>query len=100
MQSETANLDAWWGLGESSRELVVGVDCPVNAEYIDKTLYQNGLLEYRHAFCVFEMDTGVPLRRHDDAAQGEFGGLRDNVLVVRAIAAVYASGTSMPACED
>jgi diamine oxidase len=94
MQAQTSYLDVWWGLGISSRELVVGIDCPLNAEYIDTSLYRNGeLLEYRNAICVFEMDTTVPLRRHDDRVYNTYAGLRGHVLVVRAIAAVCTCPT-------
>lgn len=54
------------GLGSSSRELVAGIDCPTTAQFIDTSLWDKGALIYRNAICVFELDTGVPLRRHDD----------------------------------
>eukprot|EP00879_Flechtneria_rotunda_P010440 GHRR01010916.1.p1 GENE.GHRR01010916.1~~GHRR01010916.1.p1 ORF type:complete len:338 (+),score=115.67 GHRR01010916.1:40-1014(+) len=93
MQSHTQYLDSHWGLGSAYKELVAGLDCPVNAAYMDITSsYSSGPVTQRNAICIFELSLGHPLLRHwADAGGGPayYGALPGSVLVIRAISAVY-----------
>lgn len=57
----TIYLDSHWGIGAAMRELVHGVDCPLNAAYMDTlTVFKSNTMPIKHknSICVFEMDTG------------------------------------------
>ena len=94
MQMMTEYMDSSWGMG-TSFELIRGVDCPESATYFDVTHFKDTgrPLHYRKSVCVFELDSGVPLRRHyDNNFAGGFnfaGGVAGNVLVLRTIATPY-----------
>lgn len=84
----TRYLDGSFGMGKYSSPLTRGVDCPYLATYVD----WHFLLEsqtprtIRDAFCVFEQNQGLPLRRHhSDFYSHYFGGLVDTVLVIRCV---------------
>ncbi|XP_078690190.1 diamine oxidase [copper-containing]-like [Branchiostoma floridae x Branchiostoma belcheri] len=85
--------NAWPQSG--SFELLRGVDCPKTATYFDALHHQDTgkPRRFRNAVCAFELDTGIPLRRHfdsDDAGGYTFyGGMVDHVLVLRHINVVY-----------
>lgn len=75
-------------MGHFSTPLTRGVDCPYLATYVD----WHFLLEsqtpktVRDAFCVFEQNQGLPLRRHhSDLLSYYFGGLVETVLVFRSV---------------
>ncbi|XP_035680218.1 amiloride-sensitive amine oxidase [copper-containing]-like [Branchiostoma floridae] len=85
--------NAWPVAG--SFELLPGIDCPKTATFFD-ALHQQDIgkpRRFRNAVCAFELDTGIPLRRHfdsDDAGGYTFyGGMADHVLVLRHINVVY-----------
>ncbi|CAH1263694.1 AOC1 [Branchiostoma lanceolatum] len=88
-------LDTGWNMGSSHFELVPGVDCPATASYLDVVHHKDSVRprEYKNAVCIFELNTGIPLRRHYESDfQGGYqfyGGMVDNVLVVRTIATVF-----------
>ncbi|XP_062030852.1 membrane primary amine oxidase-like isoform X1 [Lepus europaeus] len=80
--------DGGFGLGHFSSPLTRGVDCPSLATYVD----WHFLLEsqtpktVRDAFCVFEQNQGLPLRRHhSDIHSHYFGGVVETVLIVRSV---------------
>lgn len=84
----TRYIDSSFGMGKYSTPLTRGVDCPYLATYVD----WHFLLEsqtpktVRDAFCVFEQNQGLPLRRHhSDIHSHYFGGLTETVLVVRSV---------------
>ncbi|XP_013394064.1 amiloride-sensitive amine oxidase [copper-containing] isoform X2 [Lingula anatina] len=93
----TANyMDASWNLAAEAFELVPGVDCPENAVYFDTWSYFNthGPKRMKNSYCVFEHNTGIPLRRHHgynyhDGRYTYYGGMVDYVLVVRFAATVW-----------
>ncbi|XP_003410055.1 diamine oxidase [copper-containing]-like [Loxodonta africana] len=91
---QTKYMDLGWGLGRLSHELAPGIDCPDTATYLDALHYYDadGPVHYPHALCLFEMPTGVPLRRHFDINyQGGFNfyaGLKGQVLVLRTTSTV------------
>ncbi|XP_050012442.1 amine oxidase [copper-containing] 3 [Alexandromys fortis] len=85
----TCYMDGNFGIGKYSTPLTRGVDCPYLATYVD----WHFLLEsqtpktLRDAFCVFEQNQGLPLRRHhSDFYSHYFGGVVETVLVVRSVA--------------
>ncbi|NXS61292.1 AOC1 oxidase, partial [Brachypteracias leptosomus] len=92
---QTKYMDAGWGMGSVSYELARGIDCPDTATFVDAHhLYDaDGPVRFSRAICVFELPTGVPLRRHFDSDfQGGFhfyAGLEGQALVLRATSTVY-----------
>ncbi|NWU15243.1 AOC1 oxidase, partial [Cephalopterus ornatus] len=92
---QTKYMDAGWAMGASSYELARGVDCPETATFLDAhhLLDADGPVRFTHALCVFELPTGVPLRRHfDNDFQGGFNfyaGLEGRALVLRTTSTVY-----------
>lgn len=47
--------------------LVKGYDCPGYAKYMSSTYHQNELsTEHPESICLFEADTGHPLKRHSN----------------------------------
>ncbi|NXL68897.1 AOC1 oxidase, partial [Chordeiles acutipennis] len=92
---QTKYMDAGWGMGSVAYELARGIDCPETAAYLDvHHLYDaDGPVRFSGAVCVFELPTGVPLRRHFDSDfQGGFhfyAGLEGQALVLRTTSTVY-----------
>ncbi|XP_030122776.4 diamine oxidase [copper-containing] isoform X1 [Taeniopygia guttata] len=92
---QTKYMDAGWAMGASSYELASGVDCPETAAFLDAhhLLDADGPVRFPRALCVFELPTGVPLRRHFDSDfQGGFhfyAGLEGRALVLRTTSTVY-----------
>uniref|UniRef100_A0A8C5PIS0 Amine oxidase n=1 Tax=Leptobrachium leishanense TaxID=445787 RepID=A0A8C5PIS0_9ANUR len=92
---QTKYMDSGWGMGSSNYELAKGIDCPETATYQDMYhLYDTDKpIRYKNSLCIFEMPTGIPLRRHYDSDfNGGFNfyaGLENHVLVVRTISTVY-----------
>ncbi|KAJ8254566.1 hypothetical protein COCON_G00211780 [Conger conger] len=87
----TKFLDASIGIGRFAHELARGVDCPYNAVYVDTVRYID-ITEpktFKNSICIFEHDTGRPLRRHfSDFFSNSYGGLANSVLVFRTITAI------------
>ena len=80
--------DASFGLGHFSTPLTRGVDCPYLATYVDWPFLLESQVPktLRDAFCVFEQNQGLPVRRHhSDIRSHYFGGLAKTVLVVRSV---------------
>lgn len=92
---QTKYIDAGWGLGTVTYELAPGIDCPETATFLDALHYYDtdDPVLYSRALCVFEMPTGVPLRRHFNSNfNGGFNfyaGLEGQVLVLRTTSTVY-----------
>ncbi|XP_064361628.1 diamine oxidase [copper-containing] [Dromaius novaehollandiae] len=92
---QTKYIDAGWGMGSVTYELARGIDCPEVATYVDAHhLYDaDGPVRFARALCVFELPTGVPLRRHFDSNfQGGYhfyAGLEGQALVLRTTSTVY-----------
>ena len=60
-QANTLYLDSHWGIGASYRELLHGIDCPLNAAYMDTVTWYKGNerpVFHKNSVCVFEMDLG------------------------------------------
>ncbi|NXI92814.1 AOC1 oxidase, partial [Psophia crepitans] len=92
---QTKYMDAGWGMGSVTYELARGIDCPEVATYLDAHhLYDaDGPVRFSRAICIFELPTGVPLRRHFDSDfRGGFhfyAGLEGQALVLRTTSTVY-----------
>lgn len=65
-QSMMQNYDTSSGLGSNFHELVHGVDCPFHSSYLDTVAYmdRDAPLQHPQSVCIWEQDTGSPLRRH------------------------------------
>ncbi|ESO96448.1 hypothetical protein LOTGIDRAFT_159859 [Lottia gigantea] len=84
-------VDSVASIGTKAKALVPGVDCPETAAYMSTWQVEENEKGYSRAersFCVFELNTGYPLRRHHEfyAFRGGFyGGMADSCLVVRSV---------------
>lgn len=92
---QTKYIDAGWAMGTSDYELAPGIDCPEIATFRDMYHYYDTdkPVRYRNALCIFEMTTGMPLRRHFNSnfkgGYNFFAGLENTVLVIRTTSTVY-----------
>lgn len=92
---QTKYIDAGWAMGTSTFELAPGIDCPEIATFVDLYHYYDTdkPVHYRNALCIFEMTTGMPLRRHFNSnfhgGYNFFGGVENTVLVLRTTSTVY-----------
>ena len=82
-----------WAMGAKSFELVGGVDCPEMSKFFDVVHFADTDQPQviRNAVCVFEMDSGIPLRRHfqtNGTGYKFYEGLGSLVLVLRTIITV------------
>lgn len=81
-------------LGPKASPLVPGVDCPSHATFIDSTFLTETSDEpftTKHVFCVFELNTGDPHRRHynyEPLTETSYEGMESVVLVFRTILTV------------
>ncbi|XP_073464131.1 amine oxidase [copper-containing] 3-like [Aquarana catesbeiana] len=85
----TRYMDGHFGIGRSIYQLVRGVDCPYFATYVDThyLLDSDTSVLNKGSICIFELNTGIPLRRHfSSLGSSFFGGLVSTVLVIRTIA--------------
>lgn len=83
-------LDSMTFIGVNARALYPGIDCPIDATLIPATfdLGDRDPITLFSSFCVFELNTGSPLRRHQSYyfENGRFySGMENVVLVVRAV---------------
>ena len=79
--------------GTRYRGLLPGVDCPGYAEFVDTYMFTSneyGGRIFENAFCVFELNTHTPVRRHRAYGRSGafYGGLEASALVVRAIISI------------
>ncbi|XP_053116348.1 amiloride-sensitive amine oxidase [copper-containing] isoform X2 [Hemicordylus capensis] len=92
---QTKYIDVGWGMGSVTHELAPGIDCPEVATFLDAhhQYDADGPVRYPRAICIFELPTGVPIRRHfDNNFQGGsnfYGGLEGHALVLRTTSTVY-----------
>ena len=79
-----------WGLGLASSPLAPGIDCPVDATFLDAVLAgERGIaLTGKSVVCLFERETGAPLWRHSETATGAHRGRAAVELVLRSIASL------------
>ncbi|XP_009582473.1 PREDICTED: membrane primary amine oxidase-like, partial [Fulmarus glacialis] len=84
----TRYLEGSFGIGRFAYELVRGLDCPYTATYVDRHYLAESETPKtnQNSLCIFEHDAALPLRRHfSDSQSLYYGGLRKNMLVIRAI---------------
>ncbi|XP_042199297.1 retina-specific copper amine oxidase [Callorhinchus milii] len=88
----TKFLDTAYGIGRLTNELVMGVDCPYVATYIDTHHFLDSEepQTVRNSICVFEQNFGKPLRRHTSSwfPPLSYGGLSNSALVLRSISTI------------
>lgn len=85
----TRYMDGSFGIGRFTYPLVRGVDCPYSATYIDTHYLAETQApeEHKNSICIFEQNSGSPLRRHYSNLQSlYYGGLANSALVIRSIA--------------
>ncbi|EJF56720.1 amine oxidase catalytic domain-containing protein [Dichomitus squalens LYAD-421 SS1] len=89
MQSTTAWLDRYFGMGSAVRDMMPGYDCPHEAVYLPATTYNyEGSITRERAICIFEHDPGRPITRHTGYAAGEMGATLGYQLIVRSVSTV------------
>ncbi|EIW55896.1 amine oxidase catalytic domain-containing protein [Trametes versicolor FP-101664 SS1] len=89
MQTTTAWLDRFFGMGSAVRDMIPGYDCPHEAVYLPATTHNfEGSIVRQRAICIFEHDSGRPITRHTGYTEGEFGATRGYQLVVRSVSTV------------
>lgn len=92
---QTKYIDDGYLMGSLTHELAPGIDCPEAATFLDAYHMQDadGPVRYPRAICVFELPTGVPLRRHFDSnfqgGSNFYGGLEGHALVLRTTSTVF-----------
>ncbi|XP_070623241.1 diamine oxidase [copper-containing] isoform X2 [Erythrolamprus reginae] len=92
---QTKYIDVGWGMGSVTHELAPGIDCPETATFLDAYHHYDAdaPIRYPRAVCVFELPTGVPLRRHFDSdfhgGSTFYAGLEGHALVIRTTSTVY-----------
>ncbi|KAM6451449.1 diamine oxidase [copper-containing] isoform 1-T2 [Liasis olivaceus] len=92
---QTKYIDVGWGMGSVTHELAPGIDCPEVATFLDVYHHYDadGPVRYPRAICIFELPTGVPLRRHFDSnfqgGSNFYAGLEGHALVMRTTSTVY-----------
>ncbi|KAM9296659.1 amine oxidase [copper-containing] 3-like [Gastrophryne carolinensis] len=85
----TRYIDGHFGIGRSAFQLVPGIDCPYFATYVDThyLLDTDTWVLNKGSVCIFELNSGMPLRRHfSSLGSNYYGGLVNTVLVVRTVA--------------
>ncbi|XP_033750640.1 putative amine oxidase [copper-containing] [Pecten maximus] len=81
-------------IGPKASPLVPGVDCPSHATFMDASFLTEGSDEpftTRNVFCIFELNTGDPHRRHynyEPLSQTSYEGMESILLVFRTILTV------------
>ncbi|GFO42010.1 amine oxidase [Plakobranchus ocellatus] len=94
MHQVTDVADSAGYLGSMVKSLVPGADCPHSATLISNTLagqLVKGPVRFPNAWCLFEHNSGLPLRRHIGyrLVHGSFyGGMLDSHLTLRTILTV------------
>ncbi|QRV88148.1 primary-amine oxidase [Ceratobasidium sp. AG-Ba] len=90
VQASTAYLDRHYGIGQDSRQLLSGYDCPYGALTLNGSFHLEGeYLTSPGAICIFEADLGFPTSRHGDTVNKWYGSTKGTALTVRTMATVY-----------
>jgi primary-amine oxidase len=86
--AQSSFFDVLDGMGSRMVTLVNGYDCPNYATYLNSTVTILGVsTEIPNSICMFEYDTGYPIRRHLHAA-GSTSSAKNIVFSVRTISTV------------
>ncbi|KAH3894226.1 hypothetical protein DPMN_018382 [Dreissena polymorpha] len=81
-------------IGPSGTGLVPGADCPDHAMFFDTkhvTETSERPLVVKNVFCLFELNTGEPIRRHHSYSKTEgafYEGMENSILVLRTIVTI------------
>ncbi|XP_041360403.1 putative amine oxidase [copper-containing] [Gigantopelta aegis] len=84
-------MDGLSALGSKTKPLIPGADCPETSTFIGNSFVVGttaGVGQMDRVWCVFEQNSGMPLRRHMSYAAEEgsfYGGMLDSALVIRSI---------------
>ncbi|KAG9040344.1 hypothetical protein FS837_000767 [Tulasnella sp. UAMH 9824] len=90
IQSTTTWLDRYHGLGEGTRQALMGYDCPHGALTFNTSYYsKNTFAVNTDSVCIFEQDLGFPTSRHADIMDNWYGSTKGTALHVRSMATVY-----------
>ncbi|KAG8785118.1 hypothetical protein FRC12_017963 [Ceratobasidium sp. 428] len=90
IQASTAYLDRHYGIGEETRQLLSGYDCPYGALTLNASYHsEDEYFTSPGAICVFETDLSFPTSRHGDTYNNWYGSTRGTALTVRTMATVY-----------
>lgn len=87
-------MDSGELIGPAAQGLIPGTDCPDHATYFDAmhvTESSESADIAKNAFCLFELNTGEPLRRHHSYFKSEgsfYEGMENVILVLRTILTV------------
>jgi primary-amine oxidase len=79
-----------FGLGPMSSPLMPGIDCPADAAFFNAILpneFGRPVVD-RSVICMFQRDTGAPLWRHFETANGTYQGRPAVELVLRTIPSI------------
>ncbi|XP_073539745.1 amine oxidase [copper-containing] 3-like isoform X3 [Phyllobates terribilis] len=85
----TRYMDGHFGIGRFSFPLVRGIDCPYFSTFVDShyLLDSDSSVLNKGSICIFELNSGIPLRRHfSTLGSSYYGGLANTVLIIRTIA--------------
>jgi primary-amine oxidase len=88
--SQATFIDTGTGMGSTLQPLVRGYDCPSYATYLPATWTEgNATKTVADAICLFEFDTGYPIRRHSFWPSAPHTSVAKNIqLTMRTIATV------------
>lgn len=88
--SQATFFDTTSGMGTDLQPLVRGYDCPSHATYLPTSWNQgNSTQTLEDAICIFEFDTGYPIRRHSFSPIAPHTSVAKNIqFVVRTVATV------------
>lgn len=88
--SQATFYDSETGFGTSTQPLVRGYDCPSYATYLNATISDGtGVKIQPDAICIFEYDTGYPIRRHSFWPVAPHTSVAKNIVfTIRTIATV------------
>jgi primary-amine oxidase len=88
--SQATFFDTTSGMGANLQPLVRGYDCPSHATYLPASWNEgNGTKTLEDAICIFEFDTGYPIRRHSFRQFSPHTSVAKNIqFVMRTVATV------------
>ncbi|KAF1836803.1 amine oxidase catalytic domain-containing protein [Decorospora gaudefroyi] len=88
--SQTTFFDTITGMGSTLQPLIKGYDCPSHATYLPATWTEgNETMTMPDAICMFEFDTGYPIRRHSFAPTAPYTSVAKNIqFTLRTVATV------------
>jgi primary-amine oxidase len=88
--SQQTFFDTQVGMGSYLQPLVKGYDCPGHATYLNATWTEGNTTKTQpDAICIFEYDTGYPIRRHSFSPAGPHTSVAKNIVfTMRTIATV------------